>query len=265
MALQFDEGSTDNVSLGSDSSIDNLSAFTYIVWSKLRTAITGGGKSIMGIGTFGGQHRKNILYNLNTAQSLAFSIDRATTDASANTDTAQYTVGEWTYIAATFDTTVGPSVYVGDLNTIVAEVSGYLAQETGEGAIGDSSGSTFTIGATTGASLAPQADIAVVMIFNKVLTLAELKMQQFRPHMTGDCVFFSHLGFNGTGTQPDWSGTGNNSVSVTGVAVADHVPLGAPFGFDEYMTLVGRTTKNTDAYPLGVNVGMSWRMPSNFL
>ena len=33
------------------------------------------------------------------------------------------------------------------------------------------------------------------------------------------------------GTQPDWSGNGNSG-AVTGATVADHVPLGPPFGFD---------------------------------
>ena len=68
-------------------------------------------------------------------------------------------------------------------------------------------------------------------VISSELTLNQIIAQQYRPHVRSDSQVFMHLGFNGTGTQPDLTGKGNNG-TVTGAVVADHVPLGPPFGFD---------------------------------
>ena len=39
------------------------------------------------------------------------------------------------------------------------------------------------------------------------------------------------LGYNGTGTQPDWSGNAN-SCTVSGATLSNHAPIGAPFAFN---------------------------------
>ena len=69
----------------------------------------------------------------------------------------------------------------------------------------------------------------MLQVHNTDLALAEIQRQQFRPHPLASTLVFCMLGYAGTGTQPDWSGNGNNG-TVTGATVADHVPLGA-FGF----------------------------------
>jgi hypothetical protein len=51
------------------------------------------------------------------------------------------------------------------------------------------------------------------------------------PRPIAGCVGFWHLGANGVGTQPDWSGNANAG-TVTGATVSDHVPLGPWFGYD---------------------------------
>jgi len=70
------------------------------------------------------------------------------------------------------------------------------------------------------------------MYFDRALSLGEIRSLQFHPRVLSGCVLYSHYGFNGTGTQPDWSGKGNSG-TVTGATVSNHVPLGSPFGFDD--------------------------------
>ena len=75
--------------------------------------------------------------------------------------------------------------------------------------------------------------IAVTLLWNRALTLGELIDQQYNPHATSGCVGYWWL--HGTGTQPDLSGNANTG-TVTGCAVADHVPLRPPFGTDVEFT-----------------------------
>jgi hypothetical protein len=65
---------------------------------------------------------------------------------------------------------------------------------------------------------------ATAYLGSSLLTLGEIQSWQFAPRMMAGCVGFWRLGDNGTGTQPDLSGNGNNG-TVTGATQSDNPPL----------------------------------------
>ncbi len=224
LAFTFDDGKI--VNFGSAAALDNLTDFSYIVWFR-RTGALAQPKVMMEKGTFGGSSRKGLLITNNDV--LKVVVDRADTNAEA-TSTTDLTLNKWFFVAFTYESSDGPRIFIGDLATLAVEDDG--TPTVGVGAEGDNSADNLEVGASSeGGTRAVPADIAIVAVFNKKLSLGEIHRQQFRPHVTPDSLIFSHLGFNGTGTQPDWSGNGNSG-AVTGATVADHVPLGQPFGFD---------------------------------
>ena len=74
---------------------------------------------------------------------------------------------------------------------------------------------------------------SVTSLHNRRLSLGELKTQQFAPHPVSETVLFVPLGFNGTGTQADWSGNGNNC-KVTGATQSADVPIATFSAFLRY-------------------------------
>jgi hypothetical protein len=134
----------------------------------------------------------------------------------------------WNYVGFTFDIAGSANeviqIYKGNLTTVAAEIS-YAYRTDGSGTLNSDAAANFSIGNASGYGAAWPGTIAWFAHWNRVLTLAEVVEQQFNPHVTSGCVLFMHLGYNGTGTQPDWSGNGNNG-TVTSATVSDHVPLG---------------------------------------
>jgi hypothetical protein len=176
----------------------------------------------------------NIFFNNNGGSSVQLSIARATQSILMVSNGAPSTLGanKWFFVAAVWNpagTNTDQHLYHGDLATAIAEVSSYSIQRVGSGTVTSNSGLNLLVGNATNGLLPMTGRIGVVAMWNRQLSLGELRAQQYRPLPTSGCVLFTHLGFNGTGTQPDWSGNGNNA-SVSGCTVADHVPLRAPFG-----------------------------------
>lgn len=137
-------------------------------------------------------------------------------------------------MAGTFTTAGGAgevvNIYLGDLSTVPTECT-YGTATDGSGTVTDDSAANLWVGNNPGGTLAWQGRIAGVHFCDRVLTLGEIQRQWMRFDANANSRIISHLGFNGTGTQPDWSGSGNPG-TVTGATVANHVPSGAPFGFN---------------------------------
>jgi len=180
---------------------------------------------------------------------------------------ASYALNSWLFLVATFDTAGAngdQKLLIGNLTTPPTEPSAYTAQQVGSGTPGETV-SPFTFGnnanSTTRVFI---GDIAAVSFFNRVLTANEIyQVWRFNAPLSGRIVQ-SHYGLLGTGTQPDWSGNGRTG-TVTGATVSAHVPLGPLFAWsaeDSYVVAAagGRTTKNTRAAPLGINLGMNRSM-----
>lgn len=132
----------------------------------------------------------------------------------------------WQFIASTHDGSATGDIirlYYGNLTTIAALLTiGY--SEDASGTLTDDSGADVRLGKGGGGGDSFTCIHGWVGMWNTRLTLEQIRAQQFTPHVTGGCVLFTHLGFDGTTSQPDWSGNANNG-TITGAVVADHVPI----------------------------------------
>lgn len=242
MALSFSGNDGDRVACGSDASLDNLATMTCLAWinttaflqsnnwfPKIVTKRTDGvsGNWTLGIGnnTFGG------------APVLALITDRAydTTTMVAESVDNTLVAGKWQFVGFTDGGAgVNPKLLAGDLTTLCVEPSYRAAVTAPAGALTSDAAANVLIGnrdrATPSDSMS--GAIAWAGIYSADLSVAECQAIQFRTakHLSTN-VLNMHLGYNGTGTQPDWSGSGNNG-TVTGATVADHVPLGPQWGFE---------------------------------
>lgn len=229
MALSF-PNATDRVECGSNAVLDNLTKGTYAAWiypngitsdSRIvQKGLAASGIRNMGIDGASGAG-KLYVYAYRPTIVLMISSTGLVTDTT------------WQFVAGTFDSTLTDNdqhLYRGTLTSAVTEAATYSARTVGSGALGDNSATNQSIGNRAPAGAYPFLGvIAWVGIWNRQLSLGELQAQQFRPHVTSGCVLFMHLGYAGTGTQPDWSGNGNNG-TVTGATVSAHVPLRPVFG-----------------------------------
>lgn len=225
MALAFVENSADTVNFGSGASLDDLTTYTRLLWIK-RTADTLAEDRVINKATWASGGWKTLAINAN--ESITHFVMRAT--AHGNRGGSSLDLDAWNFLAAPYDETNGPRIFKGTLSALATEISYTEADATGTGATGADAAYALTVGYNADMpSNSAGVTIASVMVYNTTLTLAQIQTQQFtpRPIFTG-CVLFSHLGFNGTGAQPDWSGNANAG-TVTGATVADHVPLGRPY------------------------------------
>ena len=226
MSLSFTGGDTDNVNFGSGSSIDNLTAWTIILWLYFNATGTPS-RVVAQKGSFGGGNRNPDFYFDFAAATLSFNVDRATVDTSTVSSTTVPT-GAWTCVAATYDGTDGGRIFQGSLTALLTENS-YTVNTVGSGAIADNSAANLFVGGDgSGSNNSFNGNVDSVAVFNRRMALAELQSHQFNPRVENGCVLFTRLGFNGTGTQPDWSGNGNSG-TVTGATAADPAPLMRPW------------------------------------
>jgi len=237
-ALLFD-ASTERVDHGSATSLDDLDTATVLAWV-YPTATSVGfveGKYASPCCSTG---YRWLVPGFHANASLDVRVDRATSDLGM-TALSLMTANAWQFIGAVWNTggtDADQKLFRGTLTSIATEPT-YNIQTVGSGATVSDAGGTLVVGNREGADFNFPGRIAWVGIWNRALTNGEVRAQQFRPHPTSGCVLFTHYGFNGTGTQPDWSGSANSG-TVTGATVIDHVPLGAPFGFDLSSLLSGR-------------------------
>ncbi len=165
---------------------------------------------------------------------VQFFRDYTGTDLNAHTTGSELTVNEW-HIMFAVDNGLNntPNLFIAQLGSVLVEPT-LSTQDAGTTAVVVDNADDLEWGHN------PQSgdrsyvgDIAVGMYIAESLTLAQCKM--IYGHISHGLVFdtrvYNILGYAGTGTQPDWSGNGNTG-AVTGATVADHAPLGPPFGFD---------------------------------
>ena len=217
------------VNCGSAAVLDNLDPFTAMLWVYPTSSAAGahlyakppagsGGVLVFRRG-FGG-----------VLNELTFVRARATTATFYETnDTPLTTSNKWYFVAASFASASTPvaHIYVGDLTTIAAERT-YGTSTDGSGAISTDAANNLLIGSTGVTSENWRGRIALYHLVGSELSLGQIKEQQFRPHVVANSKLFIQLGFNGTGTQPDWSGN-SNTCTVMGTTVADHAPIPQPF------------------------------------
>ncbi len=272
MALTFGVGTAERVNHGSATSLDNLpdsaNGMTVLLWTYVTSRTDARKFASKARASLGAGWQLGLNGTTGNVQMLC---ERATTDAFRVTNDTPIAANTWIFLAADAKISASPAthIYTGTLTTSAVE-STYGSDQDGSGAYNSDAARDFmggNIDATT-PNLSIPGRIAWIGLWNRVLTLVEIQEQQFAPHVTSGCVLFSHYGYNGTGTQPDWSGNGNNGTVTSATLTPDHVPIRgmaarrvvdySPY----FIPGAGRTTKNTRAWPLGVEIGMGWRMPA---
>lgn len=227
MSLNYVVSSGDRVDHGSDASLDDLNPFTAIMWVRL-TAFTNAR-------SFYAKHSAgNRLIMDGTGGNIRFDRARNIISAVYITDDTPLSLNTWHLVAVTYNRAGGAgeviNIYVGSLTAEAVE-SSYGTSTDGAGAETSDAANNLFVGNISAFNRAPAGRIACFTYVDALLTLSQIRSWQFRPRKLVNAVIYSQYGFNGIGTQPDWSGNGNNG-TVTTATVADHVPLGPSFGLD---------------------------------
>lgn len=228
MSLVFGAATTDNVDFGTAGGIANLDPFTMLTWCYPTTLTDARRIWQKGLNT--------TLKRLNidgTAGEVRVLIARATTNTDYRTNSTPLTLNAWNFLAVTFRSAAGAgqvvNIYKGTLIAVAAEAT-YGTAIDGAGAVGDDSADEYTVANTDNTGgLSFQGRIAYTAYIAAELTLQQIIAQQFDPRNLPDTRLSCHLGYAGTGTQPDMSGNGNSG-TVNGATVGDHVPIISPFG-----------------------------------
>lgn len=220
MALVFADNTTDEVNHGSTAALDDMAnptiAFIFKPANNSNSYRNIGGKSAQLV-----LFRRGV-----DGTRVACSRLTSGTDPVVDIATGNVTTG-WNFAAFTCDWFVAMTAYHGAYPTpCVDRTSGAVV---GTGTLTTDAAANWTMGSNQGSlvNAAAPYTIAWIGIWNRLLTLGELQDQQFNPHVTSGCVLFSHYGWNGTGTQADWSGGVRNG-TVTGATLStDHAPIRA--------------------------------------
>lgn len=170
------------------------------------------------------------------------------------TNNCDLTTGKWWFLGVTIDQGASSGnkvkVYLGDLAT--PPTSRTFGTSFEPDAYFNNNGATFYTGGNPGADPAAMGGRFGTLMFwpGVVLTEAQTQMQQFNQHcpVVAGCTLFTHYGYNGISTQPDWSGTGNVG-TVTGATVADHVPLTFRKYGPLYVPYTGAVAPPAGAFP----------------
>jgi hypothetical protein len=218
MALLFD-AVTEEVDHGSAADIDSMTVGT-VLFVFNPTAIGGNQHLFRKDGT-----NFSRLFIVTTG-AIEFAKSRSGGTLVATSSSTPATAGVWQSAIATWDTAGANGdqhLYHGLFSGVIAELP-YSQQVVSSGTHDDSSGN-WVVGHRDNDTAAFGGRIALMMVWNRQLSLGEIRDQQRNPHVTSGCILMCHYGFNGTGAQPDWSGKGHTG-TVTGATVADHAPFG---------------------------------------
>jgi len=235
MALTFGGASSDRVEITAASSINDLNPFTIVMWVYPTSLVNNKKLCQKGLFATGGFFG----WNLNgTGGNLETSVRRAGASTSYITNSTPLAItNKWYCVALTYNSAASAgqvhNMYIGDLTTIVSEATYGTATDGSGSTSAQAAGEKLYVGNFGSANQAFPGHIAFFGMWNRELSLGEVQDQQFQPHKTSGNVVFIHLGFNGTSTQPDWSGNGNAG-TVTGASQSAHVPLGPPFGLSRH-------------------------------
>lgn len=232
MSLLFGGVNSDRVNCGSAAALDNLTVGTYAMWCYPTSLVSG--NPLMTKGTLG---VTGFNFRLNgTVGDIELRIARTVTTAFVSKN-LPLVVNTWCFVAVAWNTGVSPvaHLYGGNLTATVSECT-YSSSIDGSGSWDDSALDVL-IGQNSSLTSAFNGRIGWTGIWNRALSLGDLRRLQDRTQTistssdTASNLLNIHLGYNGTGTQPDWSGNGNNG-TLTGTSISNHIPLGPLFGYD---------------------------------
>lgn len=221
MALQLTGGDSDRISHGSGASIDNFSELSFLLWAYISSIPPNVRRFFFKSPT---DFEKEL--SLGSTGQVSTAMDTDGTDVQATSENSAgniVTANSWWFIALTVSSGLVPRLYLGTLSAPVYEVA-YASQTAGTGSPVSDAAGDLVVGNVRTLNRSTAMHAAYASYWNRALSLGELAQQQYRPTPGNGCRMFSVYGYNGTGTQPDYSGNGNHG-TVTGATVADHVPI----------------------------------------
>ena len=223
MSLTFGAETENRISCGSEAGIDDTIQ-TVLLWVRV-TTLTGGRCFISKRRAASADGWRFSL--LGTAGDISYFHETSLTNAEYNSNNTPVAVNVWTFVAVTITrATFVADIYTGTLSAPATEVT-YGTATAGTGTnTSDASRSLFigNMDDATPAQAMP-GQIACAAVYSSILTLAEIVDWQFNPRAGANCLGFWCLGFDGAGTQADWSASGNNG-TVTGATFSTQSPFG---------------------------------------
>ncbi|MEK9983985.1 MAG: LamG-like jellyroll fold domain-containing protein, partial [Opitutae bacterium] len=199
-ALEFSNADA-RVNIGSDASLDNLSAGTYLALA--RTPSSCADDILFNKGNFSqGLHQFVFL----GSGAVEFLTVCSGTNIFYETSTT-YSGGTWYWFAATWDLGTSANFYAAQPGNRLTEAS-YAARTTGGGSVNDNSSVDMMIGGSNNAGEEWRGRVAFAYVFNKAMSEEELNNIIFDPFFikSSECESFLTMGRGGTGTQQDLSG-----------------------------------------------------------
>lgn len=222
-------GGTQVVTIGTSSILDNLANPTVMAWILMDSLSDVFSIFQKGIGANAGN-----AFNVQASGALSYSSRRATTNAGINATafTPALIVGHPFFVAASYDlNTTGNNLgYVGDVNTPASEPSSYVSQQTGSGAQVSNATRAAGIGNNSPANNSgAQGKIFICAIWNRILSLAEIREQQAsmlrgHPVITSGCLGYWPLGPNGSEKVLDLSGNQLHGTVTSAIPTNDYLP-----------------------------------------
>lgn len=245
------DASGDLANCGSGATIDDMTAMSALIW--FYPVSTASNRQLMAKSD-GGTLGWNWGFS-GTSGALVANWRRATTNATRTSSTTSAN-DAWNCYAFTADQGATPvwTFYFGNLTTMLVE-AGYSATNNGSGAFQADNTFDLHLGNRTGADQGVRGRYGFAALWNRVLTLGELRAQQFSPHPTSGCVGFWWPGVNGTTSIPDWSGKFNPASTLTGLVTAPGLPLDVLFESedeDPYVVTAGGATSSAVLRMMGV-------------
>src|SRR6185503_3581635 len=223
MALTF-ANTTDRDEVTSTAAISSLPAWTWLFWLQISTFTAN--RVIV--------RKRNIGHRITlfSTADLNISVARATTSTAYQTNSGLLsTLNKWYQLMVTFDIAAGAGLVhtalIGDLATALTACTFGTATDGSGAQLGDS-GVNLGIRSQEGGGNSLQGVIAVAGYFNRVLTPGEGQDWLWYRNPKSGLILHHELGFQGTGTQIDYSGNGHAG-TVTGATQSAHAPTRNPF------------------------------------
>lgn len=208
--------------VNSSASMSGMTEFSWLVWVlPLSTPLKDDG--ILYREDSGGALVKRLI--MDNSGFMQFAVDRASSIGFKTSSSLALSVGTVSCIGVSFDTTDNLDMYVGGINTKLAEPT-FSSDVNGSGALNTNDG-ILTIGNSedTQASRFFTGAISLVKYFDKRMTLDELIIEQYRHSNIANRVLAMDIGRNVNGTtQGDLSGFGNDG-TITGAVDTAHAPI----------------------------------------
>lgn len=217
-SLTFGAASSDRVDFGSAAAQDAHTAWSFCMWLR-PTTVTGM------VNLFSKQTTSGTGHSVYQTDAGIGGYTSRSTGYDERITNNILTGNTWTFIAVTYDTTSKVHIYSGGLTTAVSEPTYSVDDQAGSGSATNDDATNAIVGNDPFLVASFVGEIAWVGLWNRTLTLGEVRAQQFRPRVTSGSVIFSWFGYVATGNQPNWSG--NAAGTVTG---ATYSAIGLPLG-----------------------------------